>query len=520
VIRDLIVHPDRQTIEADVLVVGAGTVGLVIATRLAEKGLKVVALESGDRQQKEEEHPLNEVVQLRSIYSGAAYRFRCLGGTSTRWGGALIPFVPVDVNRELWPVSHKEICAYWREVEIHFGLSCGSYECAELSAQMGQKDADYVARLAKWPRFVKRNVANLLSSALERMDGPEIWLNATATRFQIGTDGRLQEVIAEAPNKSYLTVRAQEFIIAAGAIESTRLLLLADRQNGDKFFAPYDQLGRYLYDHLAVAVANIQVRDRKAFNRIAGFRFEKGGCLRNLRFELSDSTPCRNAIPACFVHISFQDKDGSGFDALRGFLRQLQQRRGPKFSTLLKLAHSLPWLSRALWWRFYEQRLLYPTDADIQLQLVIEQRPRPENRIFLSGDRYDSLGQPLAVIDWSVDKEDERNLTKATDVFLEAWEKSTFSKLGTIRRRLPGEAEAELASGGGVYHPGGTIRMGTTPAAGVVNGDLSAFHVPNMHVISTATFPTGGGANPTMMLLMFAFRLVDGIAKKFQKVML
>jgi hypothetical protein len=161
-----------------------------------------------------------------------------------------------------------------------------------------------------------------------------------------------------------------------------------------------------------------------------------------------------------------------------------EQGRRPGFSTLLELAHSVPWLARAIWWRFYERRLLYPVNAEIQLHVVIEQRARPENRIFLSGDRYDLFGQPLAVFDWSVDKEDERNLTNATDLFLETWKKTSFSALATIRRRPPGEAEAKLALGGGVYHPGGTVRMGRTPAIGVVNSDLSAFQVANMHVIS------------------------------------
>ena len=40
-----------SALEADVLVIGAGIAGLILATRLSQKGLKVVVLESGGRYQ-------------------------------------------------------------------------------------------------------------------------------------------------------------------------------------------------------------------------------------------------------------------------------------------------------------------------------------------------------------------------------------------------------------------------------------------------------------------------------------
>ncbi len=53
-----------------------------------------------------------------------------------------------------------------------------------------------------------------------------------------------------------------------------------------------------------------------------------------------------------------------------------------------------------------------------------------------------------------------------------------------------------LASGGGIYHPGGSLRMAASKREGVVDGDLRVFGIQNLRVISTACFPTGGSANP------------------------
>jgi len=185
----------QQIADCDTLVVGGGTCGLAIAAKLARKGLRAICIESGGISQDKEEHPLNEVVHLRSAYGGAAHgRFRCLGGTSTRWGGALIPFQPGDLDHAGWPITHAEIMHYLPEAENLFGLPPGSYELEHLLG-----NANHVARLAKWPPFAKRNVAKLVDADIKSCAGPQVWLNATATKFSIAQQ-RLTAVVAQAPD--------------------------------------------------------------------------------------------------------------------------------------------------------------------------------------------------------------------------------------------------------------------------------------------------------------------------------
>ncbi len=183
---------------------------------------------------------------------------------------------------------------------------------------------------------------------------------------------------------------------------------------------------------------------------------------------------------------------------------------------LLGLLRATPWLVQAGWWRFYEQRLLYPSGAAIELHAVIDQIPRASNRITLDATRTDLYGQPLACIDWAVDEEDKQNLTHFTDAFIDLWQHSTLAKLGTIQRLPPGEAEQALSEAGGVYHPGGSTRMGRDASQGVVDGFGRTFRISNLSVVSTSTFPTGGGANPTMMMMMTALRTADAVEGRLQ----
>lgn len=142
--------------EADVVIVGAGTVGLVMSVLLSNRSsLSVICLESGDMHQEGEEHSLNEVVQEKSIYAGAlSGRFRCIGGTSTRWGGALIPFLDSDLANYNWPITMADLEKYIPEVEKIFSLAEGSYDLDEEICS--SYNATHTPRLAKWPPFKKK----------------------------------------------------------------------------------------------------------------------------------------------------------------------------------------------------------------------------------------------------------------------------------------------------------------------------------------------------------------------------
>lgn len=491
---------ERQT---DFLVIGAGTVGLVLATELAALGKRVICLESGGHEQKSETHPLNVTEQAGTIYAGAEHgRFRCLGGSSTRWGGALIPFQAPDMNNADWPIDWAELAPYLPKVEAFFGLPLGPYEEPQLLP-----DADFLARLAKWPAFQKRNVYSLVRERAEAINGPEIWINATATQFVV-ENGLLIRVTAQAPDGSSLNVHAKETVLAAGAIESTRLLLLLERQNPGSIRGK--NLGTGFHDHLSAVVAELQALDRNALNQIVGFRFLSGGGMRNLRFELSPTSQLRESLSPCFAHIGFADTQG-GFAALRDAFRALQRRRLPDAEVLLRMLAGMPWLLRATWWRFFHKRLLFPEKARLELHMVIEQEAIAENYIDLSSQATDSFGLPLAKINWRVRPTDITAMEHAVDEFEKSWAKSSLAQLAKIRRRTTEEIAVEMEAGGGIYHPGGSTRMAISPDRGTVDQNLRVFGILNLATCATSVLPTGGGANPTMMLMLLAMRYINQV---------
>jgi choline dehydrogenase-like flavoprotein len=512
-IRDLQTTFEPVTrLRSGVVVIGAGIAGLLLAARLARRGIEVLVLESGSENGPvTAADPLNLVEQAGQPYRGATEgRMRGLGGTSRLWGGAMLPFLPCDMEAHTagwpvkWPVSYGEVEAGFAEIERTFALPAGSYETRVSGHGV---DAGFLTRSAKWPAFPVRNIANVLKTDIANL---LVWMNATVTAFELADNGRIARVSARSLNGNRLDVDSDLVVVTAGAIESTRLLLLLDAQYNERIFAPDRQLGHTFFDHLSTSAATITPRDRDRLNRIFSRRFEHGG-MRDLRLEPSPALRRKHRLPAAFAHVAAISDTLGGFSALRDVYHSLQIRSGVSLSQVRNLTRDIPWLAQAVHWRLRRGRLLYPRDASLELVLVSEQHPNPGSTIKLSRTENDGLGVPRARIEWRTSNADIEAFAALQELLCAYWNSSEFAALGSITPTPHEQWRSRLQSDSGIFHPGGTTMMGRSVSTGVVDGDLRAFRVPNLTVVSTSCFPSGGSANPTFMLMAFALRAADRI---------
>jgi choline dehydrogenase-like flavoprotein len=516
------VAPDAPQ-EAEVIVVGAGLAGLFLANSLAAQGLRVIVLESGDAEQKAETHPLNATEMTRAYYQGADFgRFRCLGGTSTRWGGALLPYLPEDMAahpcgwHEGWGIDPAAMAAALGEAEAVFGVQPGGYEAAPDQADPALLPG-FLARRPKWPRFRNRNTANLFAEQIRLDARLQIWTGATVTRIDLA-GGRIGGVTAMSRANHSLTARAPTVVIAAGAIETTRLLLLMDRAGQGRVFPAGSPLGRGFHDHVSAPIADLEDFDRSQIARMFGFQFVAGGGMRNLRFELAPQVRSEAGLPAAFLHVAFSRDPDSGFEGLRGLFQAAQRRQLPQAADFRRIIADLPWFARAVWWRGVERRVYPPSRSGFELHLVTEQAPDPEHVVDLSSDRQDAFGLPLARISWCVTPSDIAGFKAVADLAMVRWQRGSIGTKARLVARTDAEIEAALQASGGIYHPAGTTRIGATATTGVVDSDLNVHGVPGLRLLSTSVFPAIGGSSPSLALVQLALRMSkDIVAARVQK---
>jgi len=517
----------NHLLHGPICIVGAGIAGLLVARRLAKSGLKVIVIESGGDNAVDDVNRLNEIDDPGRHYTRSTTgRHRGLGGTSSRWGGRLIPISGHDtaarshISQGGWPFPMNELDGYEEDIEALFKVAPGSYEDLpenQVESRHFPKGAPSLTpRWAKCPSFRHCNIATLLDDELRKSKAVDIWLGATVCDFEVEREGgRLLGIVARSFTGQEVRVRADRFIFAAGTIETTRLLLLLDAASGQRAFERCMVLGRYFQDHLKAEVATIGRRDPVATNRLFGYRYV-GGTRRDLHLELSQPAQKRDRVASAFMYVAMDLAESPLSDIRK--LAQGLQRRELDIKAVGRASPYLGLLARSAWWRYIGNQLFVPAGVELRLMACVEQQPVWTNRIRLSQSR-DQLGCPMALFEWEPSTDDElafRSVIAATAAY---WSSAGFDRLCPLAWTaaakdvsLPVIAAAEACA-----HPSGSTRMGTNPRESVVGPDLRCHAVPNVAVVSASVFPTAGSANPTFTIMKLALWLADSLLREAAK---
>ena len=513
------IHEDRHCVDAEICVVGAGFAGLLAARRLAGAGRRVVLIESGDAQCSGAIQHLNEIEDVFGRFKGATTgRFRGFGGTSSRWTGGMLPLTENDIAARSyaglpgWPIGADALDKYRHEIEDAFGVGHASYE-ADLfqdAAYDVAPDDDFVPRWMKWPRFERCHLGAILRAEVADCPRLDVWLDATVCDFRLDeTLGRIVAIEAKGEAGRVLEISADEFVFAAGTIETTRLVLLLDRVSRGHAYARCKVLGRYFQDHMRAQVGHLEMRDRREASLYLATRFI-GSIRRSLHLELSPEAQAKAGVPSAFAQIGTRLMEGSALRTIKELGRAIQLRDVKlQFGQIQALASSPAILTRLAWWRYVHRRLELWEDAEIAVEICAEQIPAWSSRISLS-DQRDAFGVPRVKLEWCPSREDEKTFRVVVERLDGYWRRSGFDRMCPIEWTAQAEGEGSIAETAvDMYHPSGSTRMGVDPAQSVVDGDLRCHHVANLTLASASVFPTAGSANPTFTIMQTALYAAD-----------
>jgi choline dehydrogenase-like flavoprotein len=503
-----------------VCVIGAGVAGLIAATRIAA-GIRgrVVVIESGGDVHDPRVTGLDVVDDPTGNYTGTS-RGRGMGGTSALWAGKLLPLSAHDlaprpyVGLDGWPIEAAALNHYLPEIEEMAGVATDPYDgegATSLDAGRGlpATPGDIVWRWPKHPARHRYRIDDMLGDRLAAQANLSTWTDATVTSLTVA-EGRLAEISATNHHGGELAVEADHFVIAAGTLESTRLLLLADAQNNGVISRTTDALGRFFNDHFGINVAFVRPRPGVVANRALADRFVHG-TKRHLHGELSEAVQRAQGVASAYFDIDPHFSPGSAVAAAVAAADDLRQRRaGSAARHLANALTGFPQLARALWWKEVRGQQYWPGSTGISVKIWIEQLPRHGNRLLLS-ERRDSLGQPMLRADMVLGDENERTARAMVEVLHRFWTRDMahlglLEPIGTPTGHLIDSA-AEQA------HPAGSTRMGHDPAHSVVDPSLRVHAISNVHVASASAFPSSGSANPTLAIMQLAMLAADAVIR-------
>lgn len=525
----------------DVCVIGSGPVGISLALELASKGHKVVLLESGGPKADDQIQALSdaELVDPSRHDDMRIAVSRQLGGTSNLWGGFCLPYDRVDfVARPglvdaTWPISYDDLLPHYSRAAAYARSGDTVYE-APVQGVMTTDAAfsfDTLERSSSGQKFHVMHRQDLATNP-----NIEVFLHATVAHLELDERGRVGAIeVVHSETLERRTLGIRQVVVAAGGLESTRLLLDLQARHPQLFGGPDGPLGRYYMGHLIGDIADIEFLSEDLDRAFPYFNDGHGSYVRR-RFVPSSEVQLREGIlnsalwpivppvadPVHGSAILSAIYLALAFDPLAKFLvaeairmRHIPDKKVSFGRHLLNLVQGFPsavaFSSGFLWHRYCtkiripgffvrNRAMRYP------LAYHAEQLPQPDSRVWLSKD-CDRTGLRKLRIDLRFDRRDAISVVR-THELLEAWLQRTG--LGRLHWRHVGyedriDAVMALAQHG--THQIGTARMGCDQSSAVVDRDLRTFDVPNLFVASTAVMPTSGQANPTLTAIALAMRL-------------
>jgi choline dehydrogenase-like flavoprotein len=551
--------PPGALIRADVCIIGSGAAGITSALELGRRRHGVILLEAGGfRTERNQQGTYRGRVgpsdlfdpELRSVHPPLeSVRQKRFGGTTGAWGGRCYPLDEIDfqvrpqVSNSGWPIERTDLTPYY--VEANRYAQAGAYEYE--GADAFPTDPVYLVsdptswRLDDsriWRFSPPTDFGRTYREELRHSRDIRVLLHASALWLDLDPDaGRVNGLVAASMPGREFRIHAKHYIVAAGGLESARLLLLSADRSGSRAGPGHGSIGRYYMTHLDGFVGRVRFRARAPRNAYAYERSHDGVyCRRLIRVDdatqsveallnlgtvfympdPSDPSHGDSVLSAYALAKEAMYRTRAGFRSRRfGLGREERLRPGSHVRNVLH--HPVDLARAALRWpgerwlgsRSVPSFLMEPASHDYRFHFSAEQSPSERNSISLDAQR-DRFELPQAHVRWSPSRADHDSVVRSLRLIADELE-----RLGIATVEVPGDAEELTVSKGGGFlggtHAMGTTRMSASPKTGVVDASCRVHGFHDLFVASSSVFPTSGFGPPTLTIIALAIRIAETV---------
>lgn len=529
----------------DVVIVGSGVAGSLLAYKLSKAGKSVLIVEAGIRGESRSEMvhrfteaslkipsspyqdgtsymqvPAPKVVQDDYYDQAGPNKFkstylRRAGGSTWHWLGNVPRFVPNDFKIKSiygvgfdWPINYDEMEPWYCEAEKELGVSGNHKEWNGLHG--GGRSERFPMKnipISYSDKTIKKKLVNFI------FEGEQVKINSTPqARNSEMYDGRppcfgSSSCIPICPlgakyDASVHLAKAESqgakvvFGHVVTKVESTES---GDSVKGIRYKTLDGDEDIFKAKKYVIAAHAIETPKLLLLSGIANGSDQVG---RNLMDHL-------NGAGAAILDekvFSFRGPlTTSGIDTFRdggartesaAFRLSLGNNGWGRIESLNSLVTELV-ENKSFFGKELKQKFIERATKMFRISFSTEMLPESHNRVTLS-DQLDSLGVPKPKIEFKVSDYNYEGFKRARRLINEA-----FDKLNVSERKFNGDEFSYSGAG----HIMGTCRMGHDPSLSVVDENCKAHELDNLYIAGSSVFPSSGTANPTLTIAALSARL-------------
>jgi choline dehydrogenase-like flavoprotein len=520
----MIIDLAREALPADfspdVCVVGAGAAGITLAAELLHQRRRVLLLESGGRELESAAQTLNAYALTGQPQQASSIgHFRVLGGTTTKWGGQILPFTREDFERRPWisgsgwPFTYTQLEPYYARAIRAEGLAPALQQDDAVwqtlgmpVPALGEGLVPYFTRWCPEPDFARLHGPTLTSPNVC------VALHATVIGIQMNANGDgVTGLQCRTPEGKVHTFTAAHYVFSLGTIETVRLLLQPMPSQG---LAPWQRngiLGQHFQSHIDFDAATISspnlARLRGVFANVytSGFKYHPKMRLARNAQQADQVLNIAGAITA--THPAER-----ALTDTKAFARRMLRGRfdGISMNDVSRAVGQIPLLLKLTQAYLGEHRAYWAPDSELRLRVHCEQEPLSKSTIALTEDR-DASGMFRARLDWRISPFEWASIRRFAERVQQALHQLGLGHCDLAPALTDPEGFRNVVFDNSHHDMGGS-RMAEDPANGVVTPELRLHGVRNAFVCSASVFPTSGFSNPTHTLIALAIRLADHLA--------
>jgi choline dehydrogenase-like flavoprotein len=506
--------------EVDVVIVGAGAAGGVLAKELSEAGMSVVVIDAGPFRDPQKDFASDEL-KMRNLgwqetrivdgknplRMGHNNSGRGIGGGTAHFTGVFLRFHDVDFKAktmdgvaEDWPITYEDLEPYYSKIEKEIAVSGPKYfpwgnfhgpypyperEPLSPNAYMFRNGCEklgirsVVAPLAILsapfegrPPCINRGFCNQgcmpdakFSTLIVHIPkaikaGAEVLADCMVTQVMMGNNGKAKGVIFVHEGRTY-EQQAKLVILSAFVVETPRLLLnSANAQFPDGLANTSGWVGKAIMPHSS----------------------------HDVYAKFDDEIRLYKGTPVLATTQEFYRTNPDN-DFVRGYTLHAHGARPLEFVNGISKSQE-----GVLWGEKLRETVL---DYNYygRVTLVGEVLPDKNNTVTLAAEK-DEHGLPRAKVTFSYGENDRRLIRHAVD------------NMSTILKAAGGRPEFVTPD---TAHLMGGCRMGDDAQTSVVNSYGQSHDISNLFICDASIFVTSGGGNPTNTVMSLAARTADYI---------